>query len=503
MKPNFTLAPIFSDHMIFQAGKPLFLFGTCQKRREIRVCMCGKVFRFKTTDLTFCFELSPLSYIKEPFEVEVSCNKQVIRLSDCLAGDVFICAGQANIGMPLKDTFENRVKDDSRIRFYDVPKMPYANAHLEFPTYYPTDAKWDTCHRQSAMNFSAIGYHVSQCLKDEMDVPIGIISCSQPETSVFSWAGMLELCQIPGLSKYLNNYRAELTKYKTLDEYSEKYNRHLPQTIELYNEFRQLEKSGIPAPQIFERLGKRRSEFLLPMGPKHPNRPAGTFETMVKSIFPFPVKSILFYQGEADCDHGELYEEAFKAMIKSWRRVFQDPTLPFVFVQIAGFGYPKISETGAALVREAQQKCISFLNNVYMASAVDLGDENNLHPKEKVILSKRIANVILEKVYRRGKNNLSPAYFSYQISENQMIIFTEFNNLNLISHSKQNLGFKISLDGDTFIDTDQISLMNNQILVRNAKKIKELRYCFTNYPHCDIYSTNDLPLLPFRIRMEQ
>lgn len=443
-----------------------------------------------------------LPYLKTPFEVEIACKNQTVSLHDCLSGEVFIAAGQANMGFPLKETYETRVRENRLIRFFEVPRMPYANANLEFPDIFPADSRWRSCEEKTAMEFSAIGNHVAQALFEDLDVPIGIISCCQYDTSIFSWAGMLELCELPGLARYLSNYRQEVAKYKSLDEYCEKFNKTLPVTLDLYREFREMEKSGISSTQIFEKMAKKRQEFLLPMGPKHPNRPAGTFETMVKFLVPFPVKAVLFYQGESDTDHGELYEEAFKAMVKSWRRVFEEPALPFVFVQIAGSSYPKLRETAAALVREAQGRCVSFLNNVYMASAVDLGEENSLHPRDKGPVSRRLANVVLEKIFRKGKNNMCPAYFSHSVADGQITVFTEFNNLNLVSRSNQCRGFKISFDGETFVDCESVALVNSQIVIRSARKIREIRYCFANLPHCDIYTTNDLPLLPFRIRLE-
>jgi len=171
-------------------------------------------------------------------------------------------------------------------------------------------------------------------------------------------------------------------------------------------------------------------------------------------------------------------------------------------VQIAGSTYPKYPETAAAIVRESQARCVSFLNNIFMTSAVDLGDPNSLHPRDKSVLSRRLTNVVMEKIFRQGKNNLCPAYFSHAVSENQVAIFTEFNHLNLVSRSRQNLGFQVSFDGDTFVDWDQITLTGSQILVRSVKKVKEIRYAFANNPRCDIFTANDLPLLPFRIRIE-
>lgn len=503
LKPNFTLAPIFADNLIFQAGKPLYLFGTCQKKKEIRVRIAGKIFKFKTTDTEFAFELPEMPYTKEPFDFEVVCGWQTVTIHNCLVGDVFIACGQANMDYPLKNTFETRVKENPQIRFFDVPKRPYSNASLEFPMYFSAKKpEWKPCSYESAMEFSAIGYFVSQNLEQELNIPIGIICCSFVDSSVFSWTGMNELVQNTSLQRYLNYYRSEITKYKTLDEYAEHFNQKLPRTMEFYQNLLRLEKQSIPAERVWEEAKKQNPDFILPMGQKHYNRPAGVFETMVKSIAPYTVKAVIYYQGDADLAYHDLYEDALKTLFKSWRRVFMDLGLPFVIVQIPGYTFPGHPEFSAAFIREAQRKCINFLNNIYLCSAVDIGEEDDQHPKEKTMLSRRLANVILEKIYRQGKNNICPSLYSYQIGSREIIIYTDFNHLNLVSHSNRCLGFKISYDGEKFVDPESVSLMNNQIIISTPKKVKEIRYAFQNFPHCDIYTTNELPLLPFRIVLD-
>jgi sialate O-acetylesterase len=504
VKPHFTLAPIFADHMMFQAGKPVYLFGSCLKRREIRIRINGMTFRFKTADVTFCFELPAMPYIKDPFDFEVVCQAQKQTIHNCLVGDVFIVSGQANMGFPLQATYETKVKETPNIRFFQVPALPYTNAHMEFPQFYNNKSAWDTCNFESAMKFSAIGYLVAQILQKDQNSPIGIISCCLDDSSVLSWAGIMELCQTPETQKHLSTYRIDYSKYPNLDAYSEAFNSQLPKWHSFKAEMEANIQSGMTAEKGYYTAKKNHPDIELPMGPKHHNRPAGAFETMTSTIVPFSVRGVMFYQGEADCANNALYEEAFIAMIKSWRRGFKDIGLPFVFVQIAGYSYPGLSETASAIIREAQANCINFNNNIYMATAADLGEENHICPRDKTIIAKRLADTILEKIYKSGKNSMAPALFSYQITENHLIIYTEFNNLNLVSHSKRNLGFKATIDELTFqnIETDRIELSGNQIIIKDIKKIKEIRYNFTNFPYLDIYSTNDLPLLPFRIKIE-
>ncbi|MCK7487912.1 MAG: hypothetical protein MZU97_22305 [Bacillus subtilis] len=191
-----------------------------------------------------------------------------------------------------------------------------------------------------------------------------------------------------------------------------------------------------------------------------------------------------------------------KTMVKSWRKLFEDSTLPFVHVQLAGYAYPIPNGLSLALFRDAQRKTISYTDGIYLATAVDLGEADQQYPREKVAIAKRIANVLFERVYRKGKNQLAPAYFSHQITPTAIVIYTEYNNLNLVSRSRNNMGFFASFDGETFRLLTKVKLVANQIILEGAQTAKEIRYCFENAPVCDIYSTNDLPLLPFRIILD-
>jgi len=503
LKPIFSLAPLFGDHMVFQTGKPVKLFGTCKKRAELKVDWFGESFKYRTEGTTFLIELSALPVTRTPFSFTISCRKQIVEIKDCLAGDVILCGGQSNMQFTLKETvFETRPKPNPNIRFYEVPKLPYDNAHVEFPWLYHANPKWAECDKESALWFSAVGYYVSQGLEEELDIPIGVISCNNGDTSVFTWTNMADLLENPALARYLNNYKAELAKYAKPDDYDKLFKERLPKLMEFWSEIEKGVAAGLSGEEANKRAYEKVGDSTLPMGPKHWNRPSGEFDTMVKKVVPFPLKAVLFYQGESDHQNADLYEQAFKTMIKSWRKAFGDAALPFVFTQVAGYSYPGLGEPGIAYVREAQAACINPTDNVFMASAVDLGEENNIHPKDKRVVAQRLLNVLLEKVYRKGKNSGSPALFSYQYSEGKLVVYTQYNNLNLVSRSGQNLGFSVIFENGSEFEAEKVELTGNQVVIRNIKHAVEIRYNFKNHPHCDIYSANELPLLPFRIKLK-
>lgn len=489
--------------MVFQAGKPVKLFGTCKKKIELRVEWKGESIKYRTEGTAFLIELPALPVTKTPFSFIIACRKQEVAIKDCLAGDVIFCSGQSNMQFTLKETvFETRPAANRNIRYYEVPKLPYENADVEFPGFYRSEPKWSECTRESALAFSAVGYYVSQGLEEELDIPIGVISCNQGDTSVFSWTNMIDLVDNPSLAPHVAGYRAELAKYPKTDDYDKLFKARLPRWMEFRSEFQRGIAAGIGSEEANRQANDKIGESSLPMGPKHWNRPSGAFDAMVKTVAPYPIKAVLYYQGESDHQHRELYEQAFKTMIKSWRQAFGDSALPFVFTQVAGYSYPGLTEPGIAYIREAQAACINTTDGVFMASAVDLGEENDLHPKDKREISRRLLNVLLERLYRKGKNSGSPALFSYQYSEGKLVVYTQYNNLNLVSRSGQNLGFTVVTEDGRESEVESITLTGNQIVVRNIRNAKEIRHCFRNFPHCDIYSANELPLLPFRIKLD-
>jgi len=505
MKTNFTLAPIFSDHMMFQAGKPIRIFGTCRPGIELSIHFRNLVTVLITSGEKFCSELPAASIVKEPFEFVISSGDQVVTVRDCLVGDVFIASGQSNMQFTLKEGIPVDAADNPDIRFYEVPKVPYEGANLEFSWLYPSNPHWTACSKESSPWFSAIGYFVSQRLQKELDIPIGIISCNLGDTSVFSWTDMESLRSTPGLSRILGDYAEAMEKYENIEAYNSLFHRQIPRLMEFWGEIDKGRKAGLNADDANNEAFKKYPDPYIPMGPKHYNRPSGMFDSLLDTIVPFASKGVLFYQGESNHQDCRLYELGFLTMMKGWRRVFKDSALPFVFVQVAGYSYPGVGKDSIQIVREAQQNAIDLEDNRFMVTAIDLGEAENIHPKDKSVVADRLSNVVLEKIYHHNSvhDSLSPAFMGYVACGDDILIKTRFNFQNLVSRSGKNFGFKVSTDHEIFVDCLDVILEENGILFKNAGRIQEIRYAFEPFPNCDIYTMNGLPLLPFRINIER
>jgi len=499
MNTIFTLNSLFQNHMMFQADAPIQLFGTCQDDIILSVQLFDTVHRFHLSGNSFLIELPIVPYIKGAFEIEISTNDQSVTLEDCIFGDLYVASGQSNMQFTMNETFEKEIKDDPNIRFYEVPKLPYEGAHLEFPYFYSSNPKWFSCSKEKALSFSTIGYYVATFLHEQLKRPIGIISCNMGDTSIFSWIDQASLKNNPKLKPYLDYYQTEIDKYRSREDYNERYHIQLPRLMEFYGQIDKGIKDGLPSDKAHEMAFQYYPDPYIPMGPKHYNRPSGCFETMVQKIIPFSIKGVLFYQGESDHQNKDLYQEAFKTFIASWRNAFQSKNMPFVYVQIANYAYPGTVNDPIAYVREAQMLSMNPSDGIYMVSAIDLGEENNIHPEDKVVVSNRISQVLLEYIYGIGNHSLSPQYESYEINNQMIEIKIGMNELPLISKSMHNKGFFALTDTNELIELQDVILKGHIITIKNNAKYREIRYGYSSNPEIDIYSANNLPLLPFKI----
>ncbi len=478
LKQLFSLAPVFSDYMVFQANKPIKIFGSCKKGIELVFTFPHQEVKIKTKEEHFSCEIAQMKTTKQGFSFSVSTKKKSVTIYNCLVGEVFLIAGEANVRFSLKESYIPYVREVPPIRYYQIPRIPYSNAQIEYPNHFHEEASWKISNQENANTFSAIGYYLSIGLFENLNTPIGIISISENDTSIFSFLDEKTILSHTALRRIIVAYQKELDKYTSEHEYKSIFEQELSY------------------------LRENQSYRSLPMGPKHFNRPSGMHDLLLNYVMPYPYRAFIYYQGESDWQHSDIYADALMKLISSVRSISKEPKLPFFYVQLAGYTYPGLDKKDIAKLREAQAFCMNTSDYVYMTSSIDYGDPSSITPKDKFPISERLTNLILEKLYKIGKNTLSPSYFSYQINKDKLVIYTEHNSLNLVSKSMQNLGFYFSYDRIHFEECKNVKIENNQIIISNIKNVKMIEYGYENYPLIDIYSSNGLPLLPFRIPID-
>ena len=230
---------------------------------------------------------------------------------------------------------------------------------------------------------------------------------------------------------------------------------------------------------------------------EHPNNyPSSLYNSMVNPFFGYNIKGVIWYQGESNTKNPEEYAEFFPQMIQDWRNKWEKD-VPFLFVQLANLSGK--SETWPA-VREAQTFALK-LNSVAMVTAIDVGDDNNVHPINKQIIGERLGMAAQNVAYGDRKSSVSGPLVKKVKTKNNKIIIT-FDSPVVIKGDKNAInGFFIENPEHHFIMAKAKLVKPNKVEVYSdsVNKPKSLRYLWEDAPgEVMIYNTYDLPAPPFK-----
>ena len=175
MKKYFTLAPIFKDNMMFQADKPIRIFGTCKKGIDIRVVFPNRDVKIRTKSESFLIELDPMMATDKGFSFTIKAKKQEETYYNCLVGDIFLFIGGTNVHHQLKDTDHLEDLVNKSIRILNVENI---TGDLDYT--------WKISGRDTFYDYSALAYVFANQLSYNVKTPIGIITCSMRNETIFS-----------------------------------------------------------------------------------------------------------------------------------------------------------------------------------------------------------------------------------------------------------------------------------------------------------------------------
>ena len=227
--------------------------------------------------------------------------------------------------------------------------------------------------------------------------------------------------------------------------------------------------------------------------------PTVLFNAMVKPWTAFPIKGVIWYQGEANVGRPEQYGDLFPALITDWRRQWRSD-FPFYFVQLANFMESKKIQPDSewAALREAQTKALK-LDQVGMAVTIDIGLADDIHPKNKQEVGRRLALVALAGSYGKNVSSSAPVFQNYIIKGDKMEL--DFGQ-------KQD-GFQIkgtTLKGFTIAGPDRVfypaeAMVHDGKIILSSTEVPAplaARYGWADNPDCNLYGENGLPVAPFR-----
>jgi len=244
---------------------------------------------------------------------------------------------------------------------------------------------------------------------------------------------------------------------------------------------------------------------LEPVGPKIQNYqyyPALLYNAMINPLIPYGIKGFIWYQGEANDSAAYNYRTMFPMLIEDWRQRWQQGNIPFLFVQLPNYMKTDLqpSESKWAELREAQTMTLS-LPNTAMACTIDIGEVNNIHPKNKQDVGFRLALSAEKMVYKHQHVSSSPLYKSFKVEGN--VIRISFSNIDeglVTRDGKAITGFSIAGADKKFYWADAIIVKENDVIVfsKNVLNPVAVRYAWADNPECNLINKEGLPAVPFR-----
>lgn len=455
------LSGIFKNHMVFQRECDAVVWGTASPGATVSVAPSWSTELSRATADANGDWRTTIKTPKAggPFEVDVKCGGEALRLTDVLVGEVWICSGQSNMQWKLRGFGVDHFKEDVQkarypeIRFCDVPQVIALRGQDD------VDASWTVCTPQTALAFSAVAYFFGSRLHQELDVPIGLISTNWGGSSAEAWVSP------EVLKKDFPDFNAQYARNAKISK-----------------------QTGL----LFTR-GKKPPKGL------NQRNPSVLYNSMIRPLIPFAFRGVIWYQGESNVKNPMQYRTLFPALIRDWRGRWGQGDFPFYFVQIAPFAY-KSEPLSAAFLREAQEMALSE-KNTGMVVTMDIGNPTNIHPKQKKPVGERLAMLALKHDYGQSDRIASgPRYASHTVESQAIRLrFTQIGS-GLISRDEHPLThFTIAGADKKFVKAKAV-VERDTILV-SSDKVKApvaVRFAWDSGDTPNLCNRDGLPASSFR-----
>jgi sialate O-acetylesterase len=409
------LPHVFGSHMVLQRDREIPVWGWAEPGEDVTVRLGAGPAVATKADATGKWSLRlPAIAAGGPFTLTVTGRNQVA-FEDLLVGEVWVCSGQSNMEWPLAACTgaeaEIATADHPQLRQLKVPNVPSG---------YPADdfeADWRVCTPQTAASFTGVGYFFAKRLMQELKVPVGLINTSWSGTAIEPWTPPVGFARVPSLD-YLakqvaltdprsDGYKQALTDYLAQDEAWLKTAREALAT----------EKPLAPAPEYPAGL----------RGLEGSGSPSTLYHGMVHPLLPFAIRGAIWYQGEANRGDGMRYAEKTEALVGGWRQLWGQGDFPFYYVQIAPHVYGNEDPYILPGMWEGQTAA-QRIPNTGMVVIHDVGDLNDIHPKNKLDVGERLARLALARTYgQTGVVDSGPTFRSLTIEGDKLRV--RFDNV--------------------------------------------------------------------------
>jgi len=385
---NIELPDILSDRMVLQRGRAVPIWGRATPGRDIMVKFRGSDYQMQVDPQgRWRLEIETgqasadghtlgvieLEQITRRFDgqtdTHVTVQRAEVELNDVLVGEVWHCSGQSNMRWPVSRSLNPEAEiaagDHPRIRLFNHPRVSAAEPR------FTAGGAWQACSPQTVGSFSAVGYFFGRKLHEDLEVPSGLVATPGGGAAAEAYISAEALAVLPSGRSYLDRYgRSKVeaavarARGRELDEGDEAWHRTRPQSS-----------------------------------------PSLIFNGMIHPVAPFAKRGVIWYQGESNAARADSYDALLRNLIDDWRALWDQTgahhNFPFLMVQLANFRAPVTDphEEGWGPIRQAQFDTAENHPNAYLATAIDIGEADDIHPRNKQEVGRRLALIALRRVY--------------------------------------------------------------------------------------------------------
>lgn len=461
---------IYSDNMVLQRNCPLDIHGTANAGEKVTVSFAGQKQRVQTApDGKWSVRLQPMQ-AGGPHTLTVSAGKQRLQYHNVLIGEVWLCSGQSNMQFRMNEGVDARTdipqSGNDNIRLFDM-KARWITNHVEWDVsvldslnhlQYYKETKWTECTPKTAANFSAVAYYFGKMLQDSLQVPVGLICNAIGGSPTESWVSRRSL------------------------EY------HFPAIL------RDWTKNDFIQDWVRERaiFNTKKSSYQFQ---RHPYEPCYSYESGILPLEKFPVKGVIWYQGESNAPRYETHENLFRLLVDGWRENWNNPTMPFYFVQLSSIDRPSWP-----WFRDSQRRLMNEIPHTGMAVSSDHGDSLDVHPKNKRPVGERLARWALNRTYDKTQVVPSgPLFRSVEFKDGAAYVSFDYADGMRTSDGKAIRTFEIA-DTDGLFYSAQAEVVGNRVKVYSSrvKNPRYVRYAWQPFTRANLENSQGLPASTFR-----
>ena len=485
------LPAIISDHAVLQRDRAVPIWGWADQGEQVTVSLADRSATV-TPDAQGRWEarLSKDLPVGGPYELVVQGKNKVV-VKDVLVGEVWLGSGQSNMAWTVDKSRDFPAEREKArfpmIRMFKETSGPAGEPKLE------GKGQWVVCSPETVGGFSATGYFFGREIHQALGVPVGVINSSVGGTPVEAWTRWEAQKDLPELKPLFESWEKRIAAWdpaKAAEQHKLAREKHKVAVEKAKAEG----KTPPAAPRA-------------PVDPKNDtHRPAVLFNAKINPLIPYGVRGAIWYQGEnnAGGPNAKNYGLQLRTMIADWRKLWiaTPEDFAFAWVQLPNFRKAQekpVEESGWVVVREQMTDCLA-VPGTGMAITLELGEANDIHPKDKQNVGKRLAQWALHSVY--GKKEIAPSgplYEGHAVKGSEVLVRFKHAHQGLKLNPAARSGFAIRGSdgewkwGNARVDGETVVVSHPEIQQPVA-----VRYAWADNPVATLFNGAGLPAAPFR-----